>query len=230
MKKALIGKVLGGDGRGTTEGLFRALKWALDEADVVSLSLGFDVPGYVAYLVTQKKIPIEKAVSVALVDFTSNLRMFDAIMAENRALDSGFPSGGGAVVIAAAGNESEAPRYRIGSSLPAVAEGIISVGALQREGSDYAVAPFSNSMVDVCAPGVEILSARAGGGLVPLSGTSMAAPHAAGVAALWWQALRGTVPASSQYVIGQMTAKAERGGIVGADLAERGAGLVQAPR
>ena len=41
---------------------------------------------------------------------------------------------------------------------------------------------------DVVAPGVEITSAKPGGGYQEMDGTSMATPHVAGVAALLWQA------------------------------------------
>jgi len=45
---------------------------------------------------------------------------------------------------------------------------------------------FSSTSVDLAAPGVRILSTVPGGGYSYFSGTSMAAPHTAGVAALIW--------------------------------------------
>lgn len=49
----------------------------------------------------------------------------------------------------------------------------------------WRAAGFSNSGAEVAAPGVDIVSAAPGGGLAMMSGTSMATPHVAGVAALW---------------------------------------------
>src|SRR3712207_6180104 len=51
---ALIGKVLGDDGRGDSEMIFRGIQWALDNrAQVISMSLGFDFPGLVKGLTGQ---------------------------------------------------------------------------------------------------------------------------------------------------------------------------------
>lgn len=56
-------------------------------------------------------------------------------------------------------------------------------------------ASFSNYglPVDVCAPGVNITSTKMGGGLTTMSGTSMAAPHVAGILLLGPLGIRGTV-------------------------------------
>jgi subtilisin family serine protease len=141
-----------------------------------------------------------------------------------------------AVVVAATGNESDrggSRPYTIAASLPAASEGVISVAALGRgPGGKFNIAKFSNTMAQVAAPGVDILSVKAGGGLRAMSGTSMACPHVAGVAALWWEALRssGTVRPSANLVINNLVARARTDVLAAVAPEDRGSGIVTAPQ
>ena len=234
VKKALIGKVLGNDGGGSSEMIFGGIQWAVEEgAQVISMSLGFDFPGAVKRM-QDGGLPTEPAVSNALEAYRSNLRFFDALMQMIRAQAAFRPT---AVMVAATGNESNragAPAFTIAASLPAAAEGIVSVAALgQGAGGKLQVAPFSNTMGQVAAPGVDVLSARTGGGLSSKSGTSMACPHVAGVAALWWEALKksGSVRASANLVAGNLLTRARTDVLVSSMTVEdRGTGIVTAPQ
>jgi subtilisin family serine protease len=232
VSRALVGKVLDGRGSGSTDQILDGMLWALRQgANVISMSLGLDFPGMVAQLIRRGLEP-EPATSMALAAYRENVRLFDAVATLVRAHAGLFSK---SIIVAAAGNESRRPRYEIATAPPAVADGILSVGALARAPGAppaYALAYFSNALPDVAAPGVDVRSASLRGGLESMNGTSMATPHVAGVAALWLQKIQ---EANRDYKISELEARlvgtASAAGIHdGPDRADAGAGLVQAPQ
>ena len=100
----------------------------------------------------------------------------------------------GILVVAASGNSgSQIMEY------PAGLRGVVSVGAVDETDLQADFSTF-NRGVDITAPGVDILSTTAGA-YEEMSGTSMASPHVAGVAALIWSARPGLSVAQLEAVL-----------------------------
>jgi serine protease len=84
----------------------------------------------------------------------------------------------GALVVAAAGNSNKDEKF-----YPAAYENTLSVAATNSADQKWTGSNYGY-FIDVCAPGDFILSAGSANGYTSSSGTSMAAPNAAGAAAL----------------------------------------------
>ena len=186
-------RVLDADGGGTGEDVAAGIDWAAaNGAHVINLSLGEEVP------------------------LVGGSPEFATALA--RALDRGI------VVVAASGNDG----------LPACEQPdtrgrLLCVGAVDRRGQRSLFSSFGKGL-SLVAPGgsgmpvagEDILSTWNGGGYQGQAGTSQAAPHVAGVAALLVsRGLRG------QATVNRILATASDAGVPGAD-PEYGAGIVNA--
>ncbi len=169
-------KVLDDAGNGWTSDILAALDWTVSNKDiygisVVNMSLGTNL-GY-----TGNCDALNQAAATAA----------DAAKAA------------GIVLFASSGNDA----YTTGISEPACLSSVVSVGAVydadvhamnwsvcmdSQTDADQLVC-FSNvsAELDILAPGATIDSSGLGGGISNFSGTSMASPHAAGLAALMLQ-------------------------------------------
>ncbi len=190
-----VGKVLNDQGAGTDSEILAGIDWALTNGvHVISMSLGADVP------------------EVSQTYETVGRRALDA----------------GTLIVAAAGNNAERSAGNVGFvGVPANSPSIMAIGAVD---SDLQIADFSarsgtveGGKVDLAAPGVDVYSSWP----MPtryrsISGTSMATPHVAGVAALLSQA--GGARGAELWT--RLTQTALPMSLASADV---GAGLVQAP-
>lgn len=194
------GKVLNNAGQGTDSGILAGIQWAiLNKCAVISMSLGARVsPGQ------------------------TFSRVFENVA--QRALAAGT------LIVAAAGNDSQRQQDLIlPVNHPANCPSIIAVAAIDAQKQ---IAFFScgginaqGGQVDIAGPGVDIRSSWRRPPLYrTISGTSMATPHVAGIAALWAEAnsdMRG--PALGWLLL----QSAKRLDLPTRDV---GAGLVQAPQ
>lgn len=230
VSKALIGKVLA-PGKGDSLSIVSAIQWALDNgANVISMSLGIDFPGAVKQMENQG-MPTQLAVSRALQGYRLNVALFEGL-AQSVGAMSGF--GKHCVLIAAAGNESQRAinaNFKIAVAPPAVSRGFISVAALGETPGGWKIAPFSNTGAGLCGPGMKVISAKPGGGFAEMSGTSMATPHVAGVAALYAQSLQWA-GAFNHYMLSTAISggTTKIGLAAGFDPFDVGTGMIQAPQ
>ncbi|MEK6853232.1 MAG: S8 family peptidase [Nanoarchaeota archaeon] len=128
--------------------------------------------GYLSDVIAGIDYCVQSGADVVSMSLGSN----SDVQALHDAVDAAYA--GGLLLVAAAGND-----YGGAVSYPAAYDSVIAVSAT--DSSDN-LASFSNigGEVELAAPGVSVLSTYKDGSYATLSGTSMAAPHVSGVAAL----------------------------------------------
>jgi thermitase len=108
-----------------------------------------------------------------------------------------YALGKGVLLVAAAGNTGSTPVL-----CPAAINGVMAVGATDSSDSRAYYSTYGAAL-DVAAPGSGIYSTYYGGGYTTFSGTSMASPHVAGLAALLWSFAPGMTSSEVEALIEQ---------------------------
>lgn len=111
-------------------------------------------------------------------------------------------------------NRGLLPVFAVGNEGPGTSRSpgnyatVLSIGAVDRQGevpdfsSSQRFARSVNPLVpDIVAPGVDVISAKPGGGFQAMDGTSMATPHVAGLAALLFEAKPDATPNEVEHAI-----------------------------
>ena len=158
--------------------ILQGLRFAMREGvSVINMSLGATLP--------QSADPGRSVSFDAGIDFYIQ-------QALNRGIIVVASAGNGTTVLDNDGNEQIVP-VDTAMVCPAHLSNAIVVGACDRARE---IAPFSNygESVDLCAPGVDILSIRPGGTCAVMSGTSQAAPHISALAAMILLCCPGRTP------------------------------------
>lgn len=109
-----------------------------------------------------------------------------------------YAAGKNVVLVAAAGNSNTTA-----ASYPAYYSQCIAVGSTTSTDARSSFSNYGASWVDVAAPGSSIYSTYDGNTYSTLSGTSMAAPHVAGLAGLVWAKLGATSASTVRAAIEQ---------------------------
>ena len=202
---ALVGaKAMNSSGSGTTTAIISAVQWCIDKKSTYNIRI----------------------INMSLGGSGSSNGTDALSAAVNAASDAGI------VPVVAAGNDGPAAST-IGS--PAAAAKALTVCSIADPGvKGFSISPWSSrgptadgrTKPDVCAPGQSITSAKAGSGngYVTYSGTSMATPFVAGVAALMLDANPALTPSQLKYDI---TTTTQDWNVAGSDN-ETGAGRLQA--
>jgi subtilisin family serine protease len=199
----LVGKVLSDQGSGTDTNILAGINWAVaNRTEVISMSLGAPVPQ-----VSQAYETVGR-----------------------RALDNDC------LIIAAAGNDADRINQRFAfAGIPANSPSIMAVAALDEQ---LAIANFSSRSligvqggnIDIAGPGVRVFSSwnqprpeQGNQKYRSISGTSMATPHVAGIAALWSE----STGRKGRALWTTLTQRAQPLELPSVDV---GSGLVQAPQ